>query len=1173
MINVLKTLPIDNIRDFDKLYQFHRELDRQYRTIVSSLENVHAAVDTNSTPTFQNLHLTGLTSSRIPYVTTGGLLTDSPYLTFSSNILNAYNETVSNQLKLTGSSITDGAKVVSFNESDIGNSWSKINSIVPYDIKCSDTGRTVIITYPPGGSDYRDLRVSNDYGVTFNIPTTWPAIAGFNGAIDANNTADTAVSNSGQYMLATCQKDSTVYLYKSSNYGLSFSIANAYTSDTCNIRHNAISGDAHYQYQLIFSNDANSNMFLIRSDDYGNVWSNIYTYHYNNGTYGTLQTYSMVADKTGQHVVIVTNIYVNSLSHQHTGIFISSDYGLSFSLQVLGDIYSTDSLRGYTTCISDNGNVIGIACASTGKIIISTNGGTSWSVSSATYSGCRSICCSADGKYITFTVSTGAGATYVSLDYGATWSLKVTQAGTLCSCMSSDGTIQYTGNYTSSTYGIQRSSTYKVESNGTNNLLYTSDNVVSSSDKLKFEDSTLKINGSLNVNGDMVLNDIFISNVSQGLNPISVNSTTLCLNLNADLWDSQNYPITTVGDLFVGGTAGIASRLAVGTASQVLIGGSTPTWTSNLPSMTMNSAYVYRAGGTDVPVADGGTGLSAIALGSVLVANTANIFTALTSISGTKVLTNTAGVISWATSTGGGGAETDPIAMAYLDQVVKVASSPTFEKLTLNGADTTVDPPSALTVDYTLDNDNGYFDGTGVDLQFIVYAYKSIYGIYDSVGTTITQTIATDTNKYIATLNWVASSSADGYIVYSVSDTRWQDVGNVITFDINADFQYSCTYGAPDVSNTTRYLAASFNGDCISTLFSDRVMNISGGEINGATAININGNLNCQEIDATADINLAGILTTQTGFTVSRLNYLGDTDITLAQITGVVNTASSTNSVGIVGQHQTVNNAHILSGSSYAYLQPTIGLMNSIGISGNHSASFSYGGYQENNVGLLNAINGSNRTLSCEGIPMMSGLYIKSYGVQNDVYTASLTYNHTGGTLNVINCGESNTVTSNYYSCLAGNLNVLNYGSYYVLNGGGTGSGLTTKQYAIYINTVTGGDENWGIYDVSGANSYFNGALGIGTTTLAAKLHIIATSNQFRVGYDTSNYIKASVASTGLVTIDGAGSSAGIKFAKPCGFYNTSPVAQPTSAVADTVGSWTVGKLVVALQSLGLIGS
>ena len=66
---------------------------------------------------------------------------------------------------------------------------------------------------------------------------------------------------------------------------------------------------------------------------------------------------------------------------------------------------------------------------------------------------------------------------------------------------------------------------------------------------------------------------------------------------------------------------------------------------------------VYRASGTDVAVADGGTGLSAVAKGSLLVANTANTLSALDgggSNDGVAFYTAASDTISWATSLDGG---------------------------------------------------------------------------------------------------------------------------------------------------------------------------------------------------------------------------------------------------------------------------------------------------------------------------------------------------------------------------------------------------------------------------------------------------------------------------------------------------------------------------------------
>ena len=57
------------------------------------------------------------------------------------------------------------------------------------------------------------------------------------------------------------------------------------------------------------------------------------------------------------------------------------------------------------------------------------------------------------------------------------------------------------------------------------------------------------------------------------------------------------------------------------------------------------------------------------------------------------------------------------------------------------------------------------------------------------------------------------------------------------------------------------------------------------------------------------------------------------------------------------------------------------------------------------------------------------------------------------------------------------------------------------------------------------------GRLGIGTgATVSARLHAISTTEQFRLGYDASNYYSTTVGSTGLVTFDAVGSASEFLF-------------------------------------------
>lgn len=107
-----------------------------------------------------------------------------------------------------------------------------------------------------------------------------------------------------------------------------------------------------------------------------------------------------------------------------------------------------------------------------------------------------------------------------------------------------------------------------------------------------------------------------------------------------------------------------ATALGVGTGNSpqftaVNVGHATDTTVARASAgdISVEGNIVYRAGGTDVPVTDGGTGLSAVAKGSVLVANTADTLSALDgggSDDGVLFYTSSSDTVSWATSLDGG---------------------------------------------------------------------------------------------------------------------------------------------------------------------------------------------------------------------------------------------------------------------------------------------------------------------------------------------------------------------------------------------------------------------------------------------------------------------------------------------------------------------------------------
>lgn len=66
------------------------------------------------------------------------------------------------------------------------------------------------------------------------------------------------------------------------------------------------------------------------------------------------------------------------------------------------------------------------------------------------------------------------------------------------------------------------------------------------------------------------------------------------------------------GGLIIGNGTGAVEVVGAGLTTQILVGGgalTAPVWGTDIPTaVTIGSAYIYRAGGTDVPVTDGGTG-------------------------------------------------------------------------------------------------------------------------------------------------------------------------------------------------------------------------------------------------------------------------------------------------------------------------------------------------------------------------------------------------------------------------------------------------------------------------------------------------------------------------------------------------------------------------------------
>jgi hypothetical protein len=85
-----------------------------------------------------------------------------------------------------------------------------------------------------------------------------------------------------------------------------------------------------------------------------------------------------------------------------------------------------------------------------------------------------------------------------------------------------------------------------------------------------------------------------------------------------------------------------------------------------------------------------------------------------------------------------------------------------------------------------------------------------------------------------------------------------------------------------------------------------------------------------------------------------------------------------------------------------------------------------------------------------------------------------------------------------------------------------------------------------------------DGNLGIGTTAPSAKLHAISTTEQLRLGYDTSNYVSTTVGSSGIVTHDAVGSGSSFVFSDP---VIVTPTAAQTIAAGNTITANACGSI------------
>ncbi len=107
------------------------------------------------------------------------------------------------------------------------------------------------------------------------------------------------------------------------------------------------------------------------------------------------------------------------------------------------------------------------------------------------------------------------------------------------------------------------------------------------------------------------------------------------------------------------------------------------------------------------------------------------------------------------------------------------------------------------------------------------------------------------------------------------------------------------------------------------------------------------------------------------------------------------------------------------------------------------------------------------------------------------------------------------------------------------------------------LNLVGGQNKSINLWVDANSGTWFkglvlssNGNVGIGVAAPTAKLHLTATTEQLRIGYNTSNYYSTTVGSTGGVVFDAVGAGASFTFNNP---VNISVVSATTLYVSTAI--------------------
>ncbi len=205
---------------------------------------------------------------------------------------------------------------------------------------------------------------------------------------------------------------------------------------------------------------------------------------------------------------------------------------------------------------------------------------------------------------------------------------------------------------------------------------------------------------------------------------------------------------TTAYALLAAGTTatGAHQTLPAGATTEVLVGGGAgalPAWGTNIPTaVTIGSKYIYRADGTDVPVADGGTGASTLTDHGILLGSGAGAITPMAALGAGQLIYGVAGADPAAL---GAGATTKIL-------VGGGAAAPVWTTATGSGAPVRATSPTLVTPALGTPSSGVLTNCTG--LNIVTDTTPELGGEMDAGAHTIGFTQQTATGDGTTTIDW-----------------------------------------------------------------------------------------------------------------------------------------------------------------------------------------------------------------------------------------------------------------------------------------------------------------------------------------------------------------------------------------------------------------------------------